>query len=338
MKGIIMRLPRFFLQIAVSIAGAAGIFLLFMLFSRSPQPAAASEAGWALEFDGVDDQVVLNSTMLMMGAGWTETKTVNLWALPTRAGRICASSDVANCDLIFGDFPRWWGISIGEINGNDRIFVWNYDGNFDVIPVPYTVNEWVNIALVHEEGELRAYKNGAQVGFVNSGYTRQPHTGAFPTLYFGGTIKLPSTVWAFQGQIDELRLWNRALSASEIQDGMFAELNGDESGLRAYYSMLPGSGLTVYDDSLADWNGTLLDGKPPEYAGNGTPPQWVESGAFEGVPPTPTPTDTETPTPTPTDTETPTPTPTDTEAPTATQTEPAVVIQRVFLPLVVKRP
>lgn len=318
-----MRLNRFFLRLAGAVGGAAVLLAAFLAINSGNRPAAASDAGWAIQFDGIDDQVVLTSTALILGSGWTETKTVNLWALPTRPGRACPYSDVALCDAIFGDMPRWWGISIGEIAGQDRIWVWNFDLNLDVIGLTYTPGEWVNIALVHEAGVLKAYKNGILAGSVNSGYTRQPSTGARPTLNFGGIIKDLSNIWTFQGQIDEVRLWSRALTGTEIEQGMYAELVGDETGLAAYYSMLPGSGLTVYDDSQQSWSGILRDGRPPSIPGNGTPPQWVLSSAFEGAPATATPTETGTATPTDTSTPQPTNTPTSTatETPSATPTE-----------------
>lgn len=290
----------------------------------TPTPTtSAGDAGYALDFDGESDFVELNYTELMLGTGWNDTKTISLWALPEGVAPAC--QDPAWCDAIFGDRPRWWGISRGVLGGMDRIWIWNFDNSsdsaIDIIGVPYTPGEWVHIALVHSGGILRAYKNGVQVGSTPSGATTQPFTGAYPVLHLGGIIQGISRNWTFEGQLDEVRMWNIALSQEDLQATMYTSISGNEAGLRAYYKMSDGAGITLTDDSGNGWNGTLYDGArgvPP----SGAPAQWVFSTAFGGTPPPPTPTPTAT-VPGPTNTPTPTatlPGPTNTPAPTATAT------------------
>jgi archaellum component FlaF (FlaF/FlaG flagellin family) len=237
-------------------------------------------AGYALKFDGQSDYVRLARTVDILGSGWESTHSVNLWVKPT-IDVTPAASDPAWCDAIFGDRPRWWGISQCVISGYDRIWIWNYDGNYDLIGVPYTRHEWVNIALVQGGGQLSAYRNGVLMGSIASGPTMQPsQSGALPFLQFGAIINNATRNWSFQGEIDEVRLWNIALTATQIQNTMYNFLNGDEPGLAAYYSMSDGSGLIVTDDSVNNWNGTIHDGLSPSVPPDG-PAQWVESGAFD---------------------------------------------------------
>ncbi len=296
----------------------------------------ASHAGYALQFDGQTDFVEFTHTAHILGPGWENTKTVSLWIKPTGQSTVCGNNSVAWCDTVFGDRPRWWGIARGILSGQDRIWVFNFDNSstspMDVIAVPYTIGEWVHIALVHENGVMRVYKNGMEIGVSASGATVQPNTGALPVLFIGGIIQSAVRNWTYEGQIDELRLYNTALSAAEIQSSMFSELSGSQPGLRAYYKMSNGSGSLLSDDSGNGWTGVLKDGDrdvPP----NGSLPLWVDSGAFDGghSGPTATPsatlpaaTATATPTatltsPPPTSTSTPTVAP-PTAAPTATET------------------
>jgi hypothetical protein len=121
------------------------------------------------------------------------------------------------------------------------------------------------------------------VGSLLSGTTQQPHTGALPVLQLGGIVNNATQNWIFEGQIDEVRFWNVARTPGEVQQDLDQTLAGDESGLKAYYQMSDGAGLTLTDDSQFNWNGTLHDGTtdlPPD----GSPPQWVESDAFGTVP------------------------------------------------------
>ncbi len=260
--------------------------ILAILFTMMPPAPIHGQtgAGYALQFDGTTDFVRLAETASIMASGWKDTKTVSLWVRPTGTAT-CTVPDVAQCDAIFGDRPRWWGISRGTIGGNDRIWVWNYDGSYDVVAVPYDANEWVHIALVHNGGTLAAYKNGFLVGSVPSGTTQQPDTGAQPVLHIGGVINNATRNWTFQGRIDEVRIWNAALDATTLQAWMFQELttaHPNWSDLAAYYKMSNGSGAALTDDSGNGWTGVLEDG------GSGVPADgpitWVLSGAFDGAP------------------------------------------------------
>lgn len=62
----------------------------------------------------------------------------------------------------------------------------------------------------------------------------------------------------FAGKLDEIRIWNRALSQTEIRNNMNKQLTGSEPGLVAYYQMNEGE------------NGTCEDGKDVcDKSGNG---------------------------------------------------------------------
>ena len=295
-------------------------------------PLPPGDAGFALEFDGNNDFVELDETAYTFDPGWESTKSVSLWVKPTNGNVACDRGSVAWCDAIFGDRPRWWGISQGILNGQDRLWIYNYDGNFEQIGVEYTPGEWVHITLVHSDGILRAFRNGVEVGSTPSGPTMQPNTGAFPVLHIGGIINNTSRNWTFTGTIDDVRLWNIPLTATDILQTINQSLTGTEPGLAAYYAMSDGSGLTLTDDSGHGHTGTLYDGARG-VAPDGSPPQWVMSTAFgsgtplpTATPAPPTATATATPTgtavpPTPTPTNTPIP-PTATATPTATPSAP----------------
>lgn len=307
----------------IAVLSLSLLLILLVLFNAR---FASADTNYALQFDGNNDFVRLAETEYIFGDGWESLKSVELWALPLGTARECPNASPGDCDLIAGDFPVWWGISRGNMNGLDRIWIWNFDGNgMDSLAIPYSPGEWIHIALVHSGGILSAYKNGALVDSRASGPTRQPDTGALPVMQLGGFIHSPTNRAHFYGQIDEVRLWNTARTAEELAANRDHELVGDEAGLRAYYKMSDGSGLTLTDDSIYDWNGTLHDGwgsVPPD----GQYPLWVISTAFEisTSTPTPTATNTRTPTatntPTPTATRTPIPTPTNTPTPTDTGT------------------
>ena len=250
----------------------------------TPEPTQPpTGSGFALQFDGNNDFVELHQTAFMFASGWESTKSVSMWVRPMGAGQPCPNQDVVACDSILGDRPRWWGITRGVRAGQDRIWIWNADFSqfsfIDYIGIEYTPDEWVHIALVHGNGLIRVYKNGLEVGQMFSGSTVQPNTGGLPVLHLGGVIMNSSVNATFEGQIDEVKLWNYARSESEIAQGMYEILTGSEPGLAAYYRMSSGAGVILLDDSVNSWNGLLLDGAqgvPPD----GQYPLWITPGPF----------------------------------------------------------
>ncbi|MEM1324795.1 MAG: LamG-like jellyroll fold domain-containing protein [Bacteroidota bacterium] len=82
----------------------------------------------------------------------------------------------------------------------------------------------------------------------------------------------------FDGQMDEIRLWNVARSASEIVAAKDTELSGSETGLVSYYNFNQGTaegdntGLTTLLDATTNANnGTLID-----FALTGTTSNWMD--------------------------------------------------------------
>ena len=65
---------------------------------------------------------------------------------------------------------------------------------------------------------------------------------------------IPPGIMNFLGVIDEVRIWNRVRSHSEIFHDMSSMLNGDETGLQLYWPMNEGGG-----DSLHDMSGNGYD-------------------------------------------------------------------------------
>jgi hypothetical protein len=266
-------LPFFMRFFRISLQFILLVSLLMPTFSVSADP------GSSLAFDGNTDYVYFGETRTVLGGTtWVNTMSFSLWVKPLGAG-FCTVSDVAQCDSIIGDRPRWWGLSHGTVSGLNRLWIWNYDGNYDRIGIPYTPGEWIHVAWVHANGTLKAYKNGELVGSVPSGTTVQPNTGAAPKLQIGAVINNSIRNWSFQGELDEVRIYNLELSQADIQSTLFTELSGSESGLRAYYKMSNGSGLVLTDDSINAFDGQFRDGIPN--VTDGTFPVWVSSTAFD---------------------------------------------------------
>jgi Concanavalin A-like lectin/glucanases superfamily len=82
------------------------------------------------------------------------------------------------------------------------------------------LDAWTHLASTYDGATLRLYVNGTQVATRAISGALAATTGA---LRLGG-----NAIWAeyFAGQIDDVRLYERALSAAEIQNDMAAPAGG----------------------------------------------------------------------------------------------------------------
>lgn len=278
-----------------SIFGLGAVLILFALMLtllQPPTPGYATDPNYALQFDGNTDWVKINNkeSDIFGNSNWTSTKSISVWVKPLGPAQVCEGSMPSGCKLIVGDRPRFWGIyrgviTIGQYAGLDRIWVWNQDvDTMDVIPIIYTPGEWIHITLVHANGQLHAYRYGYLAGSRTSGNSIGLDDENLPNItefHIGGGITNAEKVFLFRGVIDEVRVYNRALTGEEIRADLFRELTPTfEPALKAYYRMSNGSGLVLTDDSGNEHHGTLNDGKGTEVTPDGTPPQWVTSDLF----------------------------------------------------------
>ena len=88
-------------------------------------------------------------------------------------------------------------------------------------PSALPTGSWSYLTATYDGSLLRVYVNGTQVSSVAASGSISTSTGA---LRIGG-----NNVWGewFNGWIDEVRIYNRALSAAEIQNDMFTSVTPD---------------------------------------------------------------------------------------------------------------
>jgi CubicO group peptidase (beta-lactamase class C family) len=120
----------------------------------------------------------------------------------------------------------------------------NDDSSFDGLADrdSITLGVWQHVAVSLESGTLRFYVDGVLVSTRTGVPTPLPR--AAPTRI---GMRATDTNRGFDGAIDEVRIWNRALSQIEIQTRMGQNLAGNEPGLVAYYALDEGSGQTAFD-------------------------------------------------------------------------------------------
>ena len=94
-------------------------------------------------------------------------------------------------------------------------------------------NEWTHFAVVRDANLLHTiYRNGEVVGTVQAASLDfEKGTGSIAELGYA-----PNGNEGYgSGNLDEVRFWNYARSAQEIQQNLYKEVNPNDSGLFVYY-------------------------------------------------------------------------------------------------------
>ncbi|MCP4000570.1 MAG: PKD domain-containing protein [Gammaproteobacteria bacterium] len=106
-----------------------------------------------------------------------------------------------------------------------------------------STNQWHHLAGVYDGSEVKFYVDGVlQASTAATGAITYHPSNA---MIIGGEASSGTGVAtnaSFFGKLDEVRLWDKALSISEITSRMNAELIGNETNLLAYYDFNDGIG------------------------------------------------------------------------------------------------
>ncbi len=103
-----------------------------------------------------------------------------------------------------------------------------------------TDGHWHHVAMTWQQGTTNGfctYLDGALVASRDSGTTPIPNMNA--QVYFGC---FNASAEFMNGMLDEVAIWNRALSADEIRANMHTGLSGKETGLAGYWTFDDGVG------------------------------------------------------------------------------------------------
>jgi gliding motility-associated-like protein len=204
-----------------------------------------------LNFDGVNDYVQAGAPLPLTSSG---NFTIEAWVKPSVID--------ANYRGFFGKqgslgrAPSIWVGPSGSLH-TDAYNASNTSDRYDLLVNNFfEVNTWTHVAYVRSGNTFIVYKNGVQVT------TRTAPANVFlPNESFDiGRVDN-----YLNGTLDEVRVWNTARTAQQIQTNLGQELVGNESGLLAYYNFNQGvaggnnTAITTLTNatSTANMTGTL---------------------------------------------------------------------------------
>jgi hypothetical protein len=227
----------------------------------------------ALDFDGIDDVVLVPnaSSLVTSGTGIS----FGLWVYPRNT-----SPAFPNFDS-FGGFRNnndadFYIIQIGA-NTIEARFRNSIGINFDITYSGLILNAWQHFVFTYDGSMIKLYQNGIEVG---SQTANGSITNAFESLYIGDGFYSGGDYF-LDGKVDEVVLFNKALTQPEIQCLTHGDADTTSSELMLYYGFNQGvagannSGVTALNGLSAQPSGALNN-----FALDGNGSNWVQGDIF----------------------------------------------------------
>ena len=215
-------------------------------------------AGNALDFDGFNDHVSIpadpsleieeNITL----EAWVQARSLGQWESFLNYVQDNGSNE-SGFDFAFVGGKLRFRLMTVNMGGN----AWNGNPGADV-----PLNEWVHVAGTYDGTSMRMYLNGVLM-------EEQFQSGAIDWEFKPVELRIGSYIddnelYYWDGQVDEVRIWEKARTQDEIRESMCRRLSGDEEDLLAYYRMDERVGTTVFDLTGNGYNGEMGDMVPAE--------------------------------------------------------------------------
>ncbi|MDC0584653.1 T9SS type A sorting domain-containing protein [Bacteroidales bacterium] len=206
--------------------------------------------GNALDFDGSNDFVTTGAGLV----NFANDMTVEGWFNTTNS---TGYNSIVTIERTLADAPTNFLQILTTSSGNIYVDDAN-DASVLITTESYNDGNWHHIAFVRNSGikTFYLYVDGVLRGtrtYTTTGVVDPDHELRFGNSeYLGGSYEM-------DGMLDEIRIWDDVRTIAEIRENMMTILEGDETGLLAYYRFDQQDGTTLYDVTGNGYNGTLTN-------------------------------------------------------------------------------
>ena len=203
-----------------------------------------------LQFNGTNSYVNLgtNSALALTNGAFT----IEAWIKPILQSNICTiigRKNGGNANPGYAFYLNSWNTGDGALKFESQ----GVQESTAAQAIQWGV--WQHVAATWNGANFLFYING--VSQAASGSVNLTNGGV--NLFLGCLGNLSATGDYFAGQMDEVRIWSIARSASDLQDGMHHVFTGSEPGLLAYYQFDQSSGTNLPDCTTNGNNGILVN-------------------------------------------------------------------------------
>jgi hypothetical protein len=215
---------------------------------------------YALQFESGDDVSVENARDINTTP--QDRRTIEAWV------KIQDASIADRKQIIYEEGGVDDGFNLYVYDGALYVGAWSESNGWDGTWLSTTdiqSGTWHHVALAYDapSGTFTGYLDGVAFDSASAPATIDDHTNdlGIGALQERTTLADEGDVTGgghgFAGTIDEVRIWNRARSASAIDEDRFGLLAGTETDLVAYWPFNEGSGSTATDVTGRGHDGTV---------------------------------------------------------------------------------
>jgi len=217
-----------------------------------------ANVGAALTLDGTNDYVNCGN---ILPASYTKEGWIRLSASLTNGNNVISGGSGSNGHALWAPGSFGNKLSAGHNLGWAQV----------QDPTGLNLNQWYHVAVSYDAPTqtMILYKNGLVVA-TNS--TVPAVVGSDPV-----SIGAFSGNFSMSGAVDEVRIWNRALCQTEIQNNMNCEIATTATGLIANYHFNQGVGYgsNLTTTLVTDVSGSANTGTLVNFAFTGTLSNWI---------------------------------------------------------------
>ena len=222
----------------------------YIIFSVLSIYTIEAQNSYSLNFDGESDYVEIIGESAMIANA--DQMTLSGWIYPRGPN----ADSWTQFDGFFGfrneSDADFYLLQLGNYKVEGRLR--SGDGVFTIATVENSIisETWHHLALTYDGSNMILYIDGIEAGSTEA--YGQITNGSVPLTI--GRLVFDNTNFDLDGQVDEVGLWNHALTAQEIQDNMYTDLTGEE-GLVGHWNFNEGSGDIANDVSGNDNDGSI---------------------------------------------------------------------------------
>ncbi len=237
-----------------------------------------SQSDNSLSFDGINDVVNIPGASSQI-AGSTSGISLSCWVYATNP-----SPNYPNFDGIAGfrnettcDFYLLH-LTTTSLEARFR----NSTGtNYDATVPGFSINTWQHLVMTYDGSSLKVYLNGTQAASV-------PASGSISStseVMYLGKLPFSPNDFMFGGKLDEVGLWNKALTASEVSCMYNYGHDNSSANLKLHYTFDQGvpngtnTGLSSIIDSKGNING-FMNGFTLSGTSSNFVPGVMQAGSF----------------------------------------------------------
>ncbi|MGO4819707.1 beta strand repeat-containing protein, partial [Flavobacterium sp. W22_SRS_FP1] len=249
--------------VAVSLNGTGNRVMTSKSSTAAPSPTIIPNR--SLNFDATAGQTVDINPMIPYTSSYTVMGWVNItgsfsniftWGSPT-------TNNYVKIETNFSGKLRYYVPSGGAVVESTTII---------------KNSGWVHIAITNNAGSITLYVNGVAENTGNETRIITPTTSSMGAALLNGSIQGSNN-----GTIDELSIWNSALTSVDINNFMTNSPDGNETGVMAFYDfnnpyIAPRGDNTSVSQAitLTDVSGNGYTGTLSSFSLNGATGNWVE--------------------------------------------------------------